>query len=424
MNVQQFFRLANQRIAELQQALNQLKTDYSKHDQRTGELQQTREAALTELATVNLPALVPQAIAEVETRTGYGKFRQIDPIEYKQRERVRLSKLIADIQADPKFINRQQLLEPTAGELTLKAQKAKQELDLIQSAIGRYEAEPDFVSLYERGYDTDDYKESIFSFRFYGDWRRGDAIVEKFGVENFAVLRAAYEPLRRSRELYSKDYQDAQAAIEDVRRLIAQFNEAKQRLDNLAHVVLEECQTALREHLAYVDREQLFEWSKGDRIREALVKKIHGLEKQIEYTKTMTSRQMQEESRVLNEAIIKIKRKITKFGRPKNAYVTLNDAEVYAWLADPRQKLSARRERFWRQYDRVAYYDRYDYYDYTRDMLWWDLMTDGRVDGNFIPEVYEYHQQNPNYHWDSSYAEPTPVLTPDYNDIPSGVEVS
>ncbi len=422
MNVNQFLGLASQRVAELEQSIGQLRGEYAKNDQRTVELQQVRETALTELATVNLPGLVPQAIAEVETRTGYGKFRQIDPLDYKARERVRLSQLIANIQADPNFINRDQLLDPAAGELTLKAQQAKQELDLIQSAIGRYEAEPEFVSLFERGYGTDDYQESIFSLRYYSDWRKGDEIVEKLGVEDFAVLRAAYEPLRRSRDLYAKDFQDAQAAIENVRRLIAQFNDARERLDNLAHYVLEECRTALREHLAYVDREQLFEWSKGDRVREALVKKIHGIEKQLEYMKKMTEQQFQNETRVLSEAVLKIKGKITKFGRPKNAYLTLNDAEVQAWLADPRQKLSARRERFWRDYDRVAYYDRYDYYDYTRDMLWWDLMTDGRVDGNFIPEVYDYHQQNPNYHWDSGTAQPTP--SPDYGDIPGGVEVS
>ncbi len=78
------------------------------------------------------------------------------------------------------------------------------------------------------------------------------------------------------------------------------------------------------------------------------------------------------------------------------------------------------REQFDRKFDRDEdkydrMYDRYDRYgetvyvfnDYGRssfisDFLWWDLISDGRLDGNFIPEVNEFHSTHPDYSYDVS----------------------
>ena len=105
------------------------------------------------------------------------------------------------------------------------------------------------------------------------------------------------------------------------------------------------------------------------------------------YTKSMAEHRFQEERQYLSEQLTRLERKIAKYSRQKYANAWIPPNEAQAWLRDPRERLVARRERFWRQYDRVATYDRYDRYDFAADMLWWDVMTDGRLDGNFIPEV-------------------------------------
>jgi hypothetical protein len=60
-------------------------------------------------------------------------------------------------------------------------------------------------------------------------------------------------------------------------------------------------------------------------------------------------------------------------------------------------------DRYSRMSERV-----YVFHDYDRgagwdDFLWWDLMTDGRFDGNFIPEVAEWHDHHPHHSYISDH---------------------
>ena len=64
-------------------------------------------------------------------------------------------------------------------------------------------------------------------------------------------------------------------------------------------------------------------------------------------------------------------------------------------LKDPTAKLAARRHRYDEGYQTIVYFDRYDAFDYARDMLWWDLMTGGRYEGDYIPEVQAWREQHP-----------------------------
>lgn len=397
MHVNQFLALARQRSAELRQALAKLPAEFARHEARAKELQQLREKTLDELTQITLPSLDPATLAAVERFTGYGRFRGLDLDAYLARERERLTQRAAQIQADPRFIRRRELLDPTAGELTLKAKQARDELALIESGLQRYEQEPDFVGLYQRGYRTPNYRQSVLTLQYYKDWKRGDEITEKFGCKAFSEVRAAYENLLRGREACRRTLEAVEGEIQDVRRLIAELNEAQRRLADLPKFVLEDFRRMLREHLAFANREQLFQWAGGDRVRESLIKRLDGVEKQLEYARAMTDRRVAEERRYLTDELAKLERKVAKFSRPKYAGTYLNPYQAQAWLRDPRERLAARRARFWRDYDRVAYYDRYDRYDFAADLLWWDVMTDGRLDGDFIPEVYQYRQRHPGY---------------------------
>jgi hypothetical protein len=71
------------------------------------------------------------------------------------------------------------------------------------------------------------------------------------------------------------------------------------------------------------------------------------------------------------------------------------------------QKRFGRGARYGRIYDRYSRANQtvYVFHDYDRaspleDFLWWDLMTDGRMDGNFIPEVSEYYAERPGYQYE------------------------
>lgn len=398
MQVSRFLAQARQLRTELQLTIAALSTQILEpHKDRATALAQRREQTLDELVEVNLPTLDQATLDAVERFTGYGRFRGVDIAAHLVREREQLTQRIAAITADERFIRRQELLDPTAGELTLRAAQVRDELALIESGIQRYEQEPGFTDLYRRGYRTAGYRQSVLTLQYYKDWKRGDEITEKFGCKAFSEVRAGYEHLLRGREVCRQKLHGIEQETQRVRQLITELNTAHQRLGDLPKAVLGDFRRMLREHLAFADRGQLFQWAGGERVREALLKRLAGIEKQMEYTQAMVDHRLEEERCHLTAHLTKLEQKIAKYSRPKYANAWLNPREAQAWLRNPRERLEAQRARFWRQYDRVATYDRYDRYDFAADLLWWDVMTDGQIDGDFIPEVYQYRQAHPGY---------------------------
>jgi hypothetical protein len=95
-------------------------------------------------------------------------------------------------------------------------------------------------------------------------------------------------------------------------------------------------------------------------------------------------------------------------------------ADKYQKLAvDPRPRYEKRWQRWGKTYQTVYVYDRWDRARYYDDLLWWDLMTRGRYDGSYVPEVQTYHQTHPEYQFDPDWK--TLAASYDYVDYsPSG----
>lgn len=394
-----FVHQGNMRLGELRRLLAALESSFSKHHQNLQELEASRHRALDQLTLVNLPNLSQEAFNDVRTFTGYGQFHVRNPLARIDEERRTLAQTIAQIEADPRFQRADELINPTSGELILKIEAFRRQCQPVFDAAHRYEALPHFLILIERNYGTDEYPLRPWNLDYYLDWKNADEIVEQLGKENFDFCRHDYLHLWQARDQMKRELQTLEQEIAAVHQLVEHHRQASYRLANLPELILQESRLALREHLSFVDRDQLFSWAQGDRSREALIKMLHGVEKKNDYLKQMANHQFVYEREMLQTAIAKLEKKIAKFSRPKYAGMgaIISDAEAAAWLADPRQKLGERRDRFWKNYDRVIVFQEYDRYDYGRDLLWWDLMTDGRVDGSFIPEVREYYTSHPGY---------------------------
>lgn len=395
IKARQFTERAQRRLAEVHQTLAQLESSFTKHDEQMAALRAARAKLLEEMATLNLPRLGMAEFEACRDRTGYGQFVASNPIARMNQEHVQLQRVIAEIDADERYVRREELIDPVAGELTHRAMRMKEDCELMREAVKRYEALPRFIKLIDNGYGTEAYSLRPWHLDFYRDWKYGDKVCEALGKERFADVRAEYMPLRQGLEQALAELRRAEKEIMDIRKLVELRQQSAYRLENLPALILSECQQALKEHLEYVDREQLHNWAQGDREREAMVKKLHGIEKKIEYLEQMKARQYQAEKEALATYAAKLQKKIVKYSSPKNARAFLRDQDANAWLADPRQRLYQRRERFWQGYDRIVVFEHYDRYDYAQDILWWDLMTDGRVDGDFIPEVRDFRGRHP-----------------------------
>ena len=59
---------------------------------------------------------------------------------------------------------------------------------------------------------------------------------------------------------------------------------------------------------------------------------------------------------------------------------------------------------YWKRYDKrakvVRSFDRYDRGGLGQDVLWWDVMTDGKLDGSFSDEVQSFRESHPDYRYE------------------------
>jgi hypothetical protein len=390
-----FLHSATLHMRFLQQLLGENDESQRKHLSLVKSLQQARDEALDELAALYLPAWTRESFAPIPALTGYRQFEVNSPFEEAEQRRQRLSSLVATIESDERYGRREQLLDPVAGELTLKVAEAERQLKFFDDSLSPYEAEPAFPGLVERGYDTVDYKLTWSDFQYYRDWKSGDLVDEKFGKQSFREVLEDYLRLKEARDEYKNDFQAVRKEKGEVEDLIENRAQALSDLETLEADLLKACRQRLREHLAYIDRDELVTWSAASPEVVGTIKRVHGIEKKIEYLAELMRRYLHTEREQLIAAMTKLNAKVEKYSRPKHAYSVIPYEEANRWLKGPTEKLGARRERFQESYRRVYEFDRYDVYDYARGMLWWDLMTDGRIDGDFIPEVQAWREQHP-----------------------------
>src|SRR3982751_1060638 len=180
VSAREFLGRANSQVNLLQRALKELDERQQKHQAQIETLKQTRDKALDELVSLSLPALTREAFSQLPALTGYRQFETNDPFERMERRRQELSARVVAIEADQRYVRREQLLDPAAGELTLKHQEIEKQLKLLEDAVGQYENEPPFLGLVEHGYDTERYDMPWWDMQYYEDWKNGDEITEKF----------------------------------------------------------------------------------------------------------------------------------------------------------------------------------------------------------------------------------------------------
>jgi hypothetical protein len=405
INATEFVRLARQRHEELKQTRNENQNAQQDYEQKRGMLQNARDKALRELVEMILPALRREHIAAVFPLTGFRGFEVKDPLALREERRRDLTARLAAIEADPRFINQDRLINPDSGELTLKCEEVlreKQQLDQNLDSFTRHEG---FTELAASGYGTPAYAKRWWDLSYYADWKRGDELEELLsppavpGLEQkiipFAEHAERYRRVKRAADNCNIAYQSAKDALEAVRGLGETHKSLAESLTTVAHDVLQEAQNDLSAHLAYLDREDLARRCAGNPLLLAVIKRLHGLEKKVEYLKELQGHYLEEERGLLNRQIEKLNKKIVKFTRPKNSYAQIPATDANAWLTDPRPKLNERRQRYRQAYNRVYNFQNYDSYQYGANLLWWDLILEGILNGDFVPEVRDHRSRFP-----------------------------
>ncbi len=370
----------------------QLLGQYAK---RREEIEASGTRALGELVAVLLPTLDARSCSHAAERTGYTTLVRGRPLEAMEEERAVLRGRLAAIEREHRFVHRSYLRDPRGGKLVLELAELMQSRAAVADTLHACE-HPRFAQLIESGYGTESYTTPFWRLSYYADWEAGDAIVERFpGKTTFAEVQEAY--LRARDTVTTLDA--AAAAIQ---------------AELAAGEALEREHAACAGALATLEARHLAEWRRllgqhilesgnavGERLKDdpslaMLASRTLGLAAKLLYLDRAAEAQLLRTKNELVAARARAEREIRKYSAPKRAAAPI-DRELAAKRFRPRD---ARYRKVWERYqqasDAVYVFDRYDRCRWAADFLWWDAMTDGRLDGDFIPEVVQHRRRFPS----------------------------
>ena len=391
-----FLRAAAHQKQETVQALRYNAELARRHHQRRAEVAQRYNQALDELLAALLPALTPEALHRAAQLTGYVPLLQPSVIGELQAERARLEERIAQIEPDPRFVHREFLRAPRIGKLTREVEEILEHRGPMVTLL-REASHPRIDHLIASGYGTSEYKVPFWRLSYYNDWEAGDQILQLFPGKSFAELRDEYVKSRDANAAFEARLADLHSEIAAGERLEKEYIRSREALATVDQRHLQRARLFLGRHVTDCGFRVLGPRLAADPSVEVLAKRVSGLGHKLTYLDQLGEAHLTKTEHELQASLQKTERNLQKYQRPKNLHAQI-PAQVFQKTFQPR---GARYNKGWQRYqqasDTVYVFDRYERANLVQDFLWWDLMTDGRIDGDFLPEVSEHRRRYPQY---------------------------
>lgn len=377
---------------ELQKALAYTDQLIAQHKARREEVVAEATRALDALTAMILPRLDAECLQYAARLTGFSRLVNQDLLSSMRAEEADLRARLARAEGNPRLAKaRSRQGAETAGALA----KLEEEHDKARLVIDLCGPER-MDRLIASGYGTASYDVPFWRLSYYRDWRASDAILEMFPGMTFPEV--------------CDNYKNACAAASTVAAQIVAIRSEATACDAILRehaTVTEALRTVQSRHLGRA-RHHLGRFildmgpsALGPRLAafpevEALAKQVYGLAAKVRYLDQVGKAQLLTMRAQIEQAMAKCDRDVAKYLRRKNVMATF-PSDLF------QKRFSFKQERYlkaWKRYqktsDTLCSFNRYHRARLSRDFLFWDLMTHGRIDGDFIPEVAEHHRYHPH----------------------------
>lgn len=399
-SVSDFMRAATAQRKALAQALEGFRSRLKEGEPRMAELERRSREAVDGLARLLLPEMSAESVKRARRLSACASLLSTDPMADMKAEAERLAADIARMEADPRYAKRLELRAPGVGTLSRELAELEEYRASISDVLGRA-AHPRLDRLLSAGYGTDGYSVGWWRLAFYSDWKAGDEILERFpGKKDFGEVRDEVLRARGDIAEYDSRIEALRREIGAGERLEKERDEAAGRLSKLSSIHLEDWRRRLADH-ALESPEIVAERLSGEGDLEVLLKTGVGLRKKRDYLGQLALTQLSEPAARIEEALAKLDRDIAKYSRPKRAGERFEAQAFERRFRDRSESFGKSLRRYDSASGAIHSFDDYGRASLTGDFLWWDLMTDGRIDGNFIPEVEGFRESHPDYTWRS-----------------------
>lgn len=392
---QRLRREYSQTLARLNQASSEGKGQLAGLEERTA-------SALGELVAALLPDLSQPSIQRAVQLTGYLPLLSNDLPRAMAQTKQQLEGRIAEIEADRRYRDRLLLRAPRVGMLVRDVAELEEFraplVDLCEKC-----QHPRLARLLESGYGTPKYNIGFWRVSYYQDWRAADEILAKFPAgKAFADLRNEYNSACETIAVYDTKLSKLRGEIQASEALEREHGEARQRIEDLPATFLNNAREQLSAYIRDLDLNSIGDRLSFDPQLEGLAKRYYGLRKQTEYLRDTQKHMIAGSRSSIEQSIQAMDREISKYQRPKYAYSSL-PASRFERL----QQWQRRNERCHGQIERfndtqhvIVSFNHYDHGRLDEDFLWWDLITHGRIQGQYIDEVSRFHIRHPSYRYE------------------------
>ena len=365
-----------QRLSEIEGELRESQSLADRHGAERRKLEIARRRALDAAAAAALAGLDDASLARAVKLTGFTPLLNEDPRGKLEADRRRLGARVAEIEADPRYRDRELLRAPRVGTLVRQIDELEEFRAPLADTLQRA-AHPRLERLLETRYGTDEYAVGWWRASFYADWKAGDEILEKFPTAKaFADAREEILRARDSIAVYDARLAELRAEHDEGVALEKEREVKQGDLANLELNHLGEWRNRVADHLAGLDPAVLGDRLAGEPDIELLVKQGFGLDRKIAFLDQLIAEKLAPARKALTDERAQLQRELAKYARPKYAHTTMPRDRFERRFRDRPAKLHKNLVRVTHEYTTIHHFDSWDRARLVDDFLWWNLMTD------------------------------------------------
>lgn len=293
--------------------------------------------------------------------------------------------------------------EAIENEVVIRLAELQDAAAPLEKSTRMLEQAPLFQELLAHRYGTDEYAVRFWQASYYKHWKHADLIVEHHGArlkrDSFAAIALLYVREASARDEFRRAVNVEKGRLSQVRDLQRELIECQRTIADVEATLLSAARTRIKEHVRPLDDDALASLLRTDPAVALSIKRILGIRKKKSYLGLIDTDQVRASAFELRKTKDKLIRTKAKLARPKRRHALHTTAAAERMLGSDRtERWRLRRQRAEQARTRIVTFHDYDRWDPVADVVWWDLMTDGRLDGDFIPEVRDRRARIRRHH--------------------------
>lgn len=402
-SIREFIHEAHEQIQFLEtqkKKLVELSEDYS---HKISDLKRRYSELLSQITQIVFPEFTEKSLRTLSERIANPSLLSL--FSQKEHEKRSLISIINSIESKSEFIQREAFLNSSSGIIEQQESELLPLYEKAKSIVSICESTPRFSGILQRGYGTSAYPHQgimrFFNSEFLQDWKYADIICEKLHVASFTDALSLY---RESKDRYitlGETLEELDKQKKSIISMIETYDKAQQDLQMIDSRYYDRVLLSVEIFLTSNSKQKIATTLQNDAILMEQYACFDGIKHQIEYVSQLREK-VESDIRQLDEKIHNLN--IEKQRYENDMYRFRNkrwNAEQFSRKFNRNEDIYDRKLHKYRQTgDTIYLFNDYNRPSFVEEFLWWDIMTDGRLDGNFIPDVHDYYASHPSYHYE------------------------